>query len=221
MPRSYTPKTSEAGKSKRGRKAATVGEVMEKAISSPMLPYEPLEEAPKEAAAQMISEGRYTFGEIAEKVRVDRKTIFAWRNDPVFAARVKEISREFSEQFKSLGICRKEYRIGTLANLQSKLLTVFEERGADSAMQEIAGGKTGLIVQTWKMGKDDCRPEYAVDTGAIRELRGIQEQAAKELGQLVEKRETKLSLKEVDDEQLAELIADLASESDSHPAIEG
>jgi hypothetical protein len=36
--------------------------------------------------------------------------------------------------------------------------------------------------------------EYAVDTGLIRELRGIQEQVAKELGQLVEKRETKISL---------------------------
>ena len=55
--------------------------------------------------------------------------------------------------------------------------------------------------------------EYAVDTGLLREIRGIQEQAAKELGQLVEKQEMKIrSLKDLSDEELDAIIIDLEAE---------
>jgi hypothetical protein len=114
------------------------------------------------------------------------------------------------------GIARKDYRINCLANVHSKLLTVIEERAADPSMADVPGGKTGLMVKTFKVSGETVMTEYAVDTGTIKELRGIQEQVAKELGQLVEKRETKISLKDMTDEQLAELYAEISVKTEEN-----
>jgi hypothetical protein len=166
--------------------------------------------ATREQAAQLLAEGRYEFRKIAETVGIDTATLFRWRREEPFAARVAEISAEFAAAAMKRGIARKDYRINCLANVHSKLLTVIEERGADPSMADIPGGKTGLLVKTYKVSGETVMTEYAVDTGTIKEIRGIQEQVAKELGQLVEKRETKISLKDMTDEQLAELYAEIS-----------
>lgn len=170
------------------------------------IPLEPSEEQ----AAQLLAEGRYEYREIAVKVGVEVRTLHNWRKDKDFAARVAEISAEFASAALKRGIARKDYRIGCLANIHSKLLTVIEERAADQSMQDVPGGKSGLMVRTYKVSGETVMTEYAVDTGTIKEIRGIQEQVAKELGQLVEKRETKISLKDMTDEQLAELYAEIS-----------
>lgn len=167
----------------------------------------------KEIAAQLLSEGRFQNKEIAEKIEVDLKTLFNWKKDEVFAARVAEISREFATAALKRGIARKEYRIDCLANVHSKILTVIEERAGAADMQNVPGGPSGLLVKSYKVSGETVMTEYAVDTGLIRELRGIQEQVAKELGQLVEKRETKISLKDMTDEQLQHLAAELEEPS--------
>jgi len=51
---------------------------------------------PREIAAVMIAEGRYDLAEIAEKVGVTRKSIFNWRRDPKFAARVADMEAQFA-----------------------------------------------------------------------------------------------------------------------------
>lgn len=230
MPRQYARKTPITKKAKAGRKVADVAQVIESVKAKSEESASAEENAAscgtseafvttRELAAQMVAEGRFDYKEVADKVGINRETLSRWRKQPEFADRVTTITREMSAEIMKRGLCRKEYRLSTLASLQSKLLTVFEERGADPDMQNISGGKTGLIVKTYKIGKDICMPEYAVDAGAIRTLQAIQEQAAKELGQLVEKRETTLNLKEMTDEQIAATIADLAADSSADAGI--
>jgi Helix-turn-helix of insertion element transposase len=143
----------------------------------------------KEQAAQLIAEGRFEFGEIADKVGVDRKTLLRWRKDPKFNSRVDGIRNDFAEATKHLAIRRKDYRIGVLNAKHSKLLTLIEERAADPTMAEIPGGSTGLIVRTMKVSGETVVPEYVFDRAVLQELRALEEQASKELGQIVDKRE--------------------------------
>lgn len=164
----------------------------------------------KEQAAQYIAEGRLLNKEISEKMGVTPKTLFNWQKEKGFKTRVAEIRVEYSNSATRLGIARRDYRITCLARVHSKLLGVIEQRAESFAGSEVPGGDTGLMVKTYKVSGETVMTEYAVDTGLIRELRGIQEQVAKELGQIVEKREVKFSPKDMTDEQLEQLAADLA-----------
>jgi transposase-like protein len=164
----------------------------------------------REQAAQLISEGQYEYGEIAEKLGVDRKTLHRWRNDPRFVARVDHLSREFSESTKQLAIRRKDYRISVLNRLHTKLVNLIEQRAADSTVKDAAGGDQGLIVKQFKVSGDNQVTEYVFDRAVLQELRAVQEQAAKELGQLTEKHEHKISsLKDLSDDELASIAAEL------------
>jgi transposase-like protein len=168
-----------------------------------------LTNAKREQAAQLIAEGRYEQAEIAETVGVERMSLYRWRKDPKFGARVDEFRRELNEAALKRAVARRQYRVNTLANRHSELLTVIEERAADPDLAKIPGGSTGLMVKTYKVSGETVMAEYAVDTAMLRELRGIEEAVAKELGQLVEKREHVVrGLKDLSDEELAALIAE-------------
>jgi transposase-like protein len=177
----------------------------------------------KEQAAVLVAEARYEYGEIAEKVGVSVRTLNHWRKDPKFAARVDELSREFAAAALKRGIARKEYRVNTLANIHSKLLSVIEDRATDPDLAGIPGGDTGLIVRKAVVSAGALVGyEFEVDTGTLRELRGIQEQVAKELGQLVEKKEMKIrSLKDLTDEELDAIINDTEESGASSDGAEG
>ena len=172
----------------------------------------------EEQAAQLLAEGRYQYREIAENIGITLKTLHNWRKDPAFAERVEKISSEFAARALKRAVAKREYRVNTLSNLHSKLLTVIEERAIAPGMDEVPGGKTGLLVRSPIMsGGKVVGVEYAVDTALIKEIRGIQEQVAKELGQLVERHETKISLRDMTDEQLAALLAEASGEPGGTP----
>jgi hypothetical protein len=173
-----------------------------------------LTNAKLEQAAVLVAEDSRSDEQIAAQLGITRSTLATWKTRPEFVARVDEICRELAAVAMKRGIARKEYRVNTLANIHSKLLTVMEERAADPDLANIPGGKTGLIVRKAVVSAGVLVGyEYAVDTGLLRELRGIQEQASKELGQLVEKREMKIqSLEDLSDEELDAIIGDLEAE---------
>jgi hypothetical protein len=148
----------------------------------------PLSSPQKEQAAQLIAEGRHEYGEIAEKVMVDRVTLHRWRKDPKFIARVEEISNDIADRMLKYAIARKEYRVASLNALQTKLETLIEQR-AEALADVSAGGDTGLLVKQFKVSGENVVTEYAFDAAVVRELRAVKEQVAKELGQIVDKRE--------------------------------
>lgn len=166
-----------------------------------------LKNAKKEEAAQLVAEGRLDYGEICEKLGFDRKTFYRWRRDPAFDARVEEILTEIMRPVKRLAIARKAYRLAVLNTAHTKIEELIKSRARDLA--EVPGGETGLLVRQFKVSGETTVTEYAFDAAVIREMRAVQEQAAKELGQLVDKHEHKIrSLKDLSDEELAALLAD-------------
>lgn len=143
----------------------------------------------KELAAQLIAEGRLEYGEIAKKVGVERTSLHRWRKEEKFAARVNRLREEFLSAAEDRALARKDYRLSVLNAKHNELLTLIEQRAADPSLAEIPGGATGLLVKQYKVSGENVVAEYVYDSAVTRDLLKVQEQAAKELGQLVDKKE--------------------------------
>lgn len=144
-------------------------------------------------AIRLVAEGELNQREIAEAIGVTRRTIERWVASRSFMEKVKAIVDEYNEKAMKKGIARRERRITVLNDLHEKSLTVIKERAEDPELQNIPGGKTGLITKMLKgigKGEDFQVVEvYEVDTGIMKEIRAIQEQVTEELGQKVTKHE--------------------------------
>lgn len=164
----------------------------------------------QEQAAVLLAEDRYSDEQIAGKVGVTRRSLAKWKLQPPFAARVREVTDKLAVIARRHGIARRERRLATLQDMHNKLLLVIEERAADPALAEIPGGKTGLVVRKPVLsGGDLIGFEYAVDVATIKQLQSVQEQAAKELGQVIERHEHRVirSVADLSDEELEALSA--------------
>lgn len=148
--------------------------------------------AQREAAASLAADDRLTDRQIAEQVGVSRETIVSWRMSDEFRARIAEHVNARLDACMTEGIADKRNRVRRLSETWQGLQQVIAERAVE-LNGVAAGGGTGLLVHQVKgIGKGDnfrVVDEYAVDTGLLNELRQIEQQAAKELGQWSEKTE--------------------------------
>lgn len=142
-------------------------------------------------AAQLIAYGELSQDEIAARLQITRRTLYEWRQEPDFAARVDEVVGEIKAVLNRLAISHVERRVDRLNRDWLKLQAVISARAASPEMVGVPGGDTGLLVRTVKgVGSGDnfrlvCL--YRVDVALLHELREIEKQAAQELGQWVTK----------------------------------
>jgi hypothetical protein len=179
--------------------------------------------AKKERAAILVSEDRLIDQQIAETIGISRQQLVRWKAHPVFAARVAELTRIWTDRALKFGLARRERRLAVLEDQHNRLLAVIDARAADPSMADIPGGNTGLLLRTYKgLGNGESArvvEEYAVDIGTIRELRGIQEKFAKELG-LVAPEQVEVTHKKLfntTEELEAELAVLLAKRNSKRP----
>jgi hypothetical protein len=135
--------------------------------------------------------------------------------------RIEEIQARISESLVAQSIAIKEARIKALNDRWLKLQQVIAERAVDPSMQGIAGGSTGLLAHDQKgVGAGPAAEVidvYEVDCGVLKELREHEVQAAKELGQWVEKGEISsdgIGLFVIEGCQDAEWLKNLKQKSD-------
>ncbi len=170
----------------------------------------------QQKAAALLAEDQLSDTAIAEEVGISRRALVKWKNQPAFTVRVQEIQTELGRIAMQSAITRREYRIGVLNQMHSKVLRVMEERAVDPEMANVPGGDTGLLVKrSIVSGGKLIANDYAVDVALLAELRAIFEQAAQELGQRTQKHEVTNVLtvevidswlSEADDEELEQLV---------------
>ena len=140
-----------------------------------------------------MAQGELAFTEIAKIVGATPQTIYNWRKSPEFKARVDEIREGLCDATYDRGIALRFVRVRALNDRWNRLRRVIEARADDPSMADVPGGSTGLLVHQVKgVGRGDdfqLIHEYVVDTGLLAELRAIEQQAAKELGQWTDKQE--------------------------------
>jgi hypothetical protein len=125
----------------------------------------------------------------------------------------------YGERVLKFGLARRERRLAVLSEVHEKILTLIDARAKDPEMVAIPGGPTGLLVKTNKLSKVgralQVYEEFKADVGLLRELRAIEKQAARELGQWRDKHELSgadgkpigIDVSTMTDEQLRERLA--------------
>lgn len=116
----------------------------------------------------------------------------------------------------ALPIASVHQRVGILQQDLDRLQTLQEERASEH--KDVPGGATGLLVREVKQigaGENAQTIElYKYDKAVVDSKLGLMEQAAKELGQRVEKKQ--LDVNKLSREQLIDLLNEEAEE-DAEP----
>lgn len=144
-------------------------------------------------AAQLVADDRLTDEQIAAELGISSKTVQRWRAEPAFAAQVEAIVDATRQALIRRGIAERQNRVDALDDLWMRAQKVIAERAADPSMATVPGGKTGMVLRTYKtVGSGESAtvlPEYAWDKAIETAIVNLQVTASKELGQWVEKRE--------------------------------
>jgi len=105
----------------------------------------------------------------------------------VSKTRISELRKRFREEATCEGVANSFARIRAKARRIGLLEQIRIERGQDVNIQEVPGGKTGLLVREYK-GHSDL-PVYKIDAALLKEIRDLEREIAIELGQWTEKKE--------------------------------
>jgi hypothetical protein len=173
----------------------------------------------REQAAQLVAEDRFPDVKIAEICEISEGCLSKWKKRPEFADRAKELTAIYGERVLKYGLARRERRLAVLSEVHERILTLIDARAKDPEMVAIPGGLTGLLVKTNKLSRVgkalQVYEEFKADVGLLKELRAIEEQAARELGQWRDKHELSgadgkplgIDVSSLSDEQLHERLA--------------
>jgi hypothetical protein len=188
----------------------------------------------RELAAQLLAEDERSDAEIGESVGITDRQIRSWKQEPEFVARIAEISRLLGNTVLRRAIARRASRVRALDERWKAMEQIIAERAHAPEMQDVPGGKTGLLVRKIKSvgSGENCQivQEYETDVGLLKEMREHEKQAAQELGQWAEKHEVTgaaggpLQCETInDDERAATILAILASvgTSGTRPGVAG
>lgn len=144
-------------------------------------------------AATLLAEDFLTDTEIAKKVEVAVRTLWYWKANEEFRAKIQEIVAATGRKIAQFAGTKTSRRVERLQQRWDGLHRVIEQRAADPHHQIAPGGDTGLLVRTEKLlgsgEKAEKVVEFAVDTGLLKEAREIEKAFAQECGQLVDRKE--------------------------------
>lgn len=146
----------------------------------------------REQAALEVARDLLPDTAIAESCGVSKQSLEQWKRAAAFQSRVQWHRDHWKEELRALGLSDRQNRVAGKQERYDKLRQVIEERGAAEEMQAVPGGTTGLLVKRVKavgFGEDmEIVQEYAVDTPTLKEMRELETEVAKELGQWVERK---------------------------------
>ncbi len=151
---------------------------------------------PRLKAAELVADDALSDEQIAAAVGVSRMTLHTWRQHPEFIVKVTARREAQRAAIEAKGIADKQNRIAFLNERHVALRQVVKERGEDESIAHIPGATTGYVVRTFKtigVGPHaQTIEEHGIDTGLLKEFRAHEQQAAQELGEWVEKKDTTL-----------------------------
>jgi hypothetical protein len=163
--------------------------------------------AKRHQAAVLVAEDELSDNEIAKTCGVAKNTLEVWKRHPEFNAQVGDHIGQIQASALKFPIAKKHNRIATLNLLWQKALNVIAIRAqryavdgdmqdAIKAAQKIFGNAnvpeamTGLLVKKeTPTNAGMIATEWVTDVALMREIRSLQQDAAKELGQWSEKAE--------------------------------
>lgn len=161
--------------------------------------------SPKARAALLVAEDDLTDETIAATIGITRRTLTNWKRNPEFAALVGDHIGQLNAGMLKLAVAKKRKRLEILDDLHTRQLQVITQRAeryaleadtAAAAAKRVLGthtppeAATGLLVREETINANGgSTVKWSFDAALTKEIRATQEQAAKELGQWVDKTE--------------------------------
>lgn len=143
--------------------------------------------ARQEKAAVLVAQDKMSDKNIAHECGIGRATLSRWKLEPEFAARVRQHQVAVQARIERVAIAQQENRLKRLNHRWDLIHQVIEERGKDPNMQEVPGGKTGLLIRHLKQLGSGLSAmtveEFEPDTALLKAASEHERQAAEELGQ--------------------------------------
>lgn len=160
-------------------------------------------------AVRLLAQGRKNNPQIASECDIDERQLLRWKHVPQFATAVKNLTARLIDESDRHAIGRRSERLGSLNHRWQLAQQVIAERAEYFRKQQrqltsvsinsegaivgnleleppAPGATTGLLVKTQKMlgggEHGTIIDEYEVDVALLKEIREIEEQAAKECG---------------------------------------
>lgn len=146
----------------------------------------------------MVAEDRLSNEEIAREIGITRQALDKWKIQPAFRSRVEELRETLRTAIIAEGIANRQNRVDALNDRWRRMQSVIDARAATpppkawhsddgSESIDVPGWETGLLTEVVRKVGDVVEFRYEIDAMILKELRAHEEQAAKELGQWVEK----------------------------------
>lgn len=151
----------------------------------------------KRRAAVLVAEDDLPDEEIAKEIGVSRRTLATWKEHAEFAAEVGGLVGAIQASMLRLTIAKKHKRLERYQELWDgckalRAARAKESEGKADWDKPMPGEATGLVAtKTVGAGRNAIR-EAAFDAAVVKAELDIAEQAAKELGQWVEKSESEI-----------------------------
>ncbi len=152
--------------------------------------------AQRERAVLLFAQGK-RIPEVARDIQADQSTVWRWLQETEFQfrldqfQRVREARPELVIQVEKT--LTKVKRLEEATRRHDKLNQIIKERSEDPDLQDVPGGKTGLLTREVKViGQGRAQQvvfEFSIDAILLAELRALEVQVAKELGEWAERRE--------------------------------
>lgn len=147
----------------------------------------------RERAAALLAADELSDEKIAKELGIGRTTLHEWKQHPEFAERVRENVAAIRMDVLRVPIAKKHERVAMLERLRQKMDRVIAKRAERYAADPDAPAEagTGLMVRKHVTSAPDgvVGFDWTADVALLKEYRATLEQAAKELGQLVDKQE--------------------------------
>lgn len=143
-------------------------------------------------AARLIAEDRLSYERIAAEIGIAEKNLRAWRETPLFQAKVRDYQADIEAAVSQIPYAKKADRIQTLSTSVEKYLELREKRAVwyTEKFPDVPGGNTGLLVHSESVkgnGRNQVMvDEHKVDTGLESLLTTALVQIAKERGEFTE-----------------------------------
>src|SRR5262245_17471452 len=120
-----------------------------------------------------------------------RQSAYRLQNRAEVRKRIIELREEVAELLKDCTLGSVKERVRELEELWRRLKALIHARAADPTMAVCPGGETGLLVRRRKVlgNGTGTIDEFCLDTGLLSEMRALEAQAARELGQWTQKLE--------------------------------
>src|SRR4051794_22257426 len=101
-------------------------------------------------AAELLAVGELSYSEVAARLGIDGRTVFRWRQDPEFMARVAALRAGLCAAEFDYGVSLRLARVVALNDRWERLRKLVDDRAADPAMAGAPGGSTGLLIRKVK-----------------------------------------------------------------------